>query len=78
MQICKKITVHFSLSEAVVKASVIAVCEHDAASTLVLCQSQEFGVGWIEEIWEASGNKEVSHEQEVYRTAYGGGTPNSP
>jgi hypothetical protein len=44
----------------------------------VLCQSQEFGLGLNEEIWEPSGNKEVSHEQEVYRSAYPSGTPNAP
>jgi hypothetical protein len=45
---------------------------------LVLCQSQDFGVGLIEEIWEPPGNKEVPHVQEVYRSADRKGTPNSP
>lgn len=34
-------------------------------------------VGLNREIWEASGNKEVSHEQEVYCSVDGEGTPNA-
>jgi len=38
----------------------------------------EVRVGLNREMWDSSANKEVSHEQEVYRSAYPDGTPKSP